>query len=177
MNTKYQLSSSADQLLLQHPQVGWQGHVVEVLESSLILGEEELEPGIVQVLDDVHDLVHLGLFHAILAGQPHLPGDEPGAGHGLTDLNPVPVEDGELPKISFWFHSCPLDIWRIGDPCVLVLDPSIGQQQATGLSSCSQIEICQPHIIWHFETLILVTLSSQNVKTHWCYWYHEYKFK
>ena len=98
---------------------------MELIEAGLVLGEEELEPGVVQVLDDVHDLVHLGLLHAGLASQPHLPGNEPGTGHGLADLHPVPVEDGKLSKVSLWLHSCPLDIWRIGDPGVFILDSSI----------------------------------------------------
>merc|ERR1711988_381709 len=139
------LASSSGQLLLKLSQSSLKCHISKVLQTSLIFGEVELDPGVDQVLDDINDLVDLGLLEAAVTGKTNLPSNESGGGHGLADLDSVPVKDRKLSKGGGGLKSGPGGggiPWR-SDPVILKLDTTIGQQKSAGLSPSPQVEVGQ----------------------------------
>ena len=146
-----ELSSATLQPLLDVAKSGWDGLGCVLLHLSLVLGEESSGASVHHVVDSVDDLVDLGGLHVAFAGQPDLPGDEPGHGHGLGNTGPVPLQQRKAAVRSLRLQFRPLlgVLECRGQSAVLVLDAAVGQQEARRLGSTTEVEVSQLHFRGH----------------------------
>merc|ERR1712024_203921 len=163
------LSSPAAEASLQLGEPVGNGLSHHLLLQSLIGAKMCLSHGLKQISYSVHHLIGLGSLEVVSASQPDLLGDEPGDGHGLRYLAPVPLQQGQRPVRGLGLERHPLG--RVLDSAVKrsigsIIDCTITEKAPTRAFSWLKA----PTSAFTFKTLLrhyakrALTPRSLNVK-------------